>query len=168
MIKRTGNLTKAALLTALAAVLVCVSSWLPTGRLALPALAALPTAAAVIECGVGWAAGHYIAVCFLAFLLSPDKTMPLWYAFLFGHYALFKHWIEALSAAILRWILKLTVCYGCMGLLYILFSAAFAAVLPRIPVYWLVPVLGAVFIVYDIAFTRLIGLYMRRVHRTIQ
>lgn len=165
--KKPQKLTKAALLTALAATLVCAASWLPTARLALPALAALTTAAAVIECGVGWAAGHYIAVCLLALLLSPDKTMPLWYALLFGHYAIFKHWIEALSAMVLRCILKLAVCYGCMGLLYLLFSAAFLEALPRISIYWLVPVLGVVFILYDIAFSRLIGLYMRRVHRTI-
>lgn len=166
--KITGKLTKAALLTAISAIFVCAASWLPTGRLALPALAALITAAVLIECGTGWAAGHYAAVCILAFLLSPDKTVPLWYAFLFGHYAIFKHWIERLSSPILRWGLKLAVCCGCMALLYLLFSAAFAAALPKLPVYWLLPSLGVVFIVYDIAFSRLIGLYMRRVHRTVQ
>ena len=166
--KITGKLTKAALLTALSVVLVCAASWLPTGRIALPALAALITAAAVIESGTLWAWGHYAAVCVLAFLLSPDKTMPLWYAFLFGHYAIFKHWIERLSSPILQWGLKLVVCCGCMVLLYLLFSAAFAAALPKIPMYWLLPALGGVFIAYDIAFSRLIGLYMRRVHRTIQ
>ena len=155
-------------MTALAAALVCAASWLPAGRLALPAMAALTTAAAVIECGTGWAVGHYAAVCILAFLLSPDKTMPLWYAFLFGHYALFKHWIERLSSPILRWGLKLAVCFGCMALLYLLFSAAFAAALPPAPIYWIAPALGVVFILYDIAFSRLIGLYMKRVHRTIQ
>lgn len=155
-------------MTVLSVILVCAASWLPAGRLALPALAALTTAAAVIECGTGWAGGHYAASCVLVFLLSPDKTMPLWYAFLFGHYAIFKHWIERISVPILRWALKLTVCYAGMALLYLLFSAAFAAALPKIPLYWLAPVLGLVFIVYDIAFSRLIGLYMRRVHRTIQ
>lgn len=166
--KKTRKLTKTAILTAISSVLVCGASWLPTGRLVLPALASLITAAVVIECGIGWAGGHYAAVCILAFLLSPDKTMPLWYAFLFGYYAIFKHWIEGLSSAILRWVLKLTVCCGCMALMYFLFAAAFAAVLPKLPVYWLLPALGGVFILYDIAFSRLIGLYMRRVHRTIQ
>lgn len=166
--KKTGKLTKAALLTALSVILVCAASWLPTGRLALPALASLITAAVVIECGTGWAAGHYAAVCILALLLSPDKAMPLCYIFLFGHYAVFKHWIERVSVLMLQWGLKLLVCIGSMTLFYALFSAAFAAVLPQIPLYWFVPALGSVFILYDIAFSRLIGLYMRRVHRTIQ
>ncbi len=166
--KKTGKLTKSALLTALSVILVCCASWLPTGRLALPALAALVTAAVVIECGTGWAAGHYAAVCALALLLSSDKTMPLCYAFLFGHYAIFKHWIERVSALMLQWGLKLLVCYGCMSLLYALFSAAFAAVFPPIPLYWLASALGLVFVLYDIAFSGLIGLYLRRVHRTIQ
>lgn len=166
--KKTKKLTKAAILTAISVVLVCTASYLPSGRLALPALASLLTAAVVLECGTGWAGGHYAAVCILAFLLSPDKTMPLWYAFLFGHYAICKHWIEGLSSAFLRWGSKLTVCFGCMALLYFLFSAAFSAALPKLPVYWLLPALAGVFILYDIAFSRLIGLYMRRVHRTIQ
>ncbi len=133
----------------------------------MPALAALLTAAVLIECGVGWALGHYGAVVLLAGLLSPDKTMVLWYAFLFGHYGIFKHWIEGCRFAALRWALKLLLCCGCMALLYFLFSAAFTAGLPRLPWYYLVPGAGIVFIVYDIAFTRLIGLYLRRVHRTV-
>ncbi len=134
----------------------------------MPALAALITAAVVIECGTGWAAGHYAAVCILSLLLSADKAMPLYYVFLFGHYAIFKHWIERISVPMLRWGFKLLVCYGCMALLYALFSAAFAAVFPPIPLYWLATALGLVFVLYDIAFSGLIGLYLSRVHRTIQ
>ena len=52
-----------------------------------------------------------------------------------------------------------------MAALYFLFSAAFTGAMPEAPVYLLLPALALVFVVFDIAFTRLIGLYMRRVHR---
>ncbi|MBE6931999.1 MAG: hypothetical protein E7464_01280 [Ruminococcaceae bacterium] len=166
--KKTNKLTKSALLTALSVALVCAASWLPTGRLALPALAALITAAVVIECGTGWAAGHYAAVCILTLLLSADKTMPLCYAFLFGHYAIFKHWIERLSVPMLRWGLKVLVCFVCIILFAALFSESFFAALPQSSSVLFWQVLLLIFILYDIAFSRLIGLYMRRVHRTVQ
>ena len=52
--------------------------------------------------------------------------------------------------------------------LYLAFAAAFTGALPQIPPYFLLPALCAVFIAYDIAFSRLIGLYLRRIHRAVK
>ena len=162
---RTRKLTRAAVLTAMAAAFLYAGAWVPRGGIALAALACLIGAVALIECGLWWAVGHYLVTALLALLLSPDKTPALWYALVLGPYPVLKHLIERLSPAALRWALKLAVFCACMAALYFLFSAAFTGAMPRVPGYVLLPALAAVFIVFDIAFTRLIGLYLRRVHR---
>ncbi len=153
-------------MTAMSVGILYVSAWLPRGKLALAAAASLLVAAVLMECGTVWAIGHYIATFVLALLLLPDKLPVLWYGLVFGHYGIVKHYIERISQVALQWCFKLLVCYGAMAALYFLFSEMF--LLPSISGYLLIPALGIVFVFYDIAFTRLIGLYLRRVHRTIQ
>ena len=164
----TKKLTRAALMTALAAAILCLSAWIPRGGLALAALASLAGAAVLIECGPGWAVGHYAAAVILAMLLSPDKVPVLWYAFVFGPWPVLKHFIERLHSPVIRWIAKLAVFAVCAAALYLAFSAAFTGALPQIRWYILLPALCAVFAAYDIAFSRLIGLYMRRIHRAVR
>lgn len=161
----TQKLTRAGILTAMAVVFLYAGAWVPRGGIALAALACLAGAAVLIECGLWWAIGHFAVTALLALLLSPDKTPALWYALALGPWPVLKHLIERLPSAIARWALKLAVFCACMAALYFLFSAAFAASVPRMPVYVLLPALALVFVVFDIAFSRLIGLYLRRVHR---
>ena len=162
---RTQKLTRAGVLTAMAAVFLYAGAWVPRGGIALAALACLVGAVVLIECGLWWAVGHFAVTALLALLLSPDKTPALWYALVLGPWPVFKHLIERLDSPVFRWVLKLAVFCACMAALYFLFSAAFTGAMPRAPLYFLLPALALVFVVFDIAFTRLIGLYMRRVHR---
>ncbi len=163
--RRTRRLTRASLLTALAAAILLFGAWTPRGGLALAALAALAGAAVLIECGLGWAVGHFAAAAILGLLLCPDKTPALWYAFLFGPWPVLKHLIERLQSPVLRWTLKIAAFCALTAVLYLAFSAAFTAQLPRLPWYVLLACVCGVLIVYDIAFSRLIGLYMRTVHK---
>ena len=146
----TRKLTRAGILTAMAVALLYAEAWVPRGGIALAALACLVGAAVLIECGLWWALGHYLVTALLALLLSPDKTPALWYALVLGPWPVLKHVIERLESPVARWALKL---------------AAFTGAMPEAPVYFLLPALALVFIAFDIAFTRLIGLYVRRVHR---
>lgn len=161
----TKKLTRAAILAALAATLVCAGAWAPRGALALAAMASLMGAATLIECGPGWAIGQFFVTAALGLLLAPDKTPALWYALALGPWPVIRHFIERLRGRVLRWALKLAVFLACMACLYFLFSAAFAGATPQLPWYVLLPGLCAVFILYDIAFSRLTGLYLRRIHR---
>lgn len=165
--KNVNRLTKAALLSALSAICLIAGGWLPRGALALAAAAGLFVAVSLIECGLPWAVGTYAASLLLGFLLCADKLLPLWFGFLFGPYPIFKHFIERAPGAVLRWLGKLLVFFACAGVFYALFSAAFVSALPSLPWYVLAPALGIVFILYDIGFSRLIGLYMRRVRRAV-
>ena len=87
---------------------------------------------------------------------------------MFGPWPVLKHLIERLRHPALRWGVKLAVFAACAAALYLAFAAAFTGALPQIPPYFLLPALCAVFIAYDIAFSRLIGLYLRRIHRAVE
>ena len=165
--KNVNRLTKAAILTALSTICLIAGGWMPRGALALAAIASLFVAVSLIECSWLWAVGTYAASLLLGLLLCADKVLPLWFGFLLGPYPIFKHFIERAPKAVIRWIGKLLVFFACTGVFYALFSAAFVSALPALPWYVIVPALGIVFILYDIGFSRLIGLYMRRVRRAV-
>ena len=165
--KKTKRLTAAAMLTALGTALVCGAAFVPRGALALVALAGLLPAAVVIECGLGWSVLHYLAVGLLSLLLAPDKLLALWYVFVFGHYGIFKSLIERLRQRWLQALCKLAVFGGAMGLFYALFSGAFTAFLPSLGAGVLAAVLLAAFVLYDFAFSCLIGVYLKRIHRAV-
>ncbi len=162
--KKVNRLTKAAMLTALSAICLCAGGWIPRGALALAAIASLFVAVSLIECGWLWAVGTYIASLLLGLLLCADKVLPLWFGFLLGPYPIFKHFIERLPKTMLRWMGKLLAFFVCAGVFYALFSAAFVSALPKLPWYVRIPALSIVFILYDIGFSRLMGLYLRRIH----
>ncbi len=164
----TKKLTRAALMTALAAAMLLLGAWVPRGGLALAAAASLAGAAVLIECGPGWAIGHYIAAAVLGLLLSPDKIPALWYVFVFGPWPVLKHFIERLKHPALRRGIKIAALSACAAALYFAFSSAFTGAMPQLPWYVLVPSLGAVLCAYDIAFSRLTGLYLRRIHRAVR
>ena len=163
----TKKLTFSALIAALSLLCLAGSALLPRITLSLAALAGLFPAAAVIVCGYGWAAGASAAAAVLALLLLPDKTAGIWFACFFGHYPIWKALIERFQTRqgkpLYGWILKVLGFALCMVLLYFLFRSFFAAAIPYDftaspagPVI-LAVVLVAAFVVYDIAFSILIG-----------
>ena len=163
----TKKLTFSALVTALCVLCLAGSALLPRITLSLAALAGLFPAAVVIVCGCGWAAGASAAAALLALLLLPDKTAGIWFACFFGHYPIWKALIERYQTeqhkVWLGWLLKLLGFAACMALLYFAFTAFFAAGIPfdmyesRYGRYVLMIVLPIAFVVYDIAFSILIG-----------
>lgn len=107
--KRVNRLALAAMLAALSVVFLYLTSVLPTGGLALSALAGILASVTCLECGFFWAAAHYAVCCALALLLAPEKTYVLWYVFALGLYGILKLPIEGVKQKALQWILKLAV-----------------------------------------------------------
>jgi hypothetical protein len=170
---RTKKLTFSALIAALCVLCLAGSVLLPRITLSLAALAGLFPAAAVIVCGYGWAAGASAAAALLALLLLPDKTAGVWFACFFGHYPIWKALIEGFQTKTgktwLGWLLKLLGFAVCMAVLYVLFSGFFASGVPFAFTEYtagpalLVIALLAAFVVYDIAFSILIGWFRMRI-----
>ena len=165
----TKKLTFSALIAALSLLCLAGSALLPRITLSLAALAGLFPAAAVIVCGYGWAAGASAAAAVLALLLLPDKTAGIWFACFFGHYPIWKALIERFQTQKgkpwLGWTLKLLGFAACMAVLYYLFRGFFASAIPfdltASPTGLILAalVLLAAFVVYDIAFSILIGFF---------
>lgn len=170
---RTKKLTLSALVAALCVVCMAGSAILPRVTLSLAALAGVFPAVAVIVCGYGWAAGTSLAAALLALLLLPDKTAGVWFACFFGHYPLWKALIERmqtkLGKPVLGWTLKLIGFAACMALLYFAFKSLFTAAVPydysqnAVGPVVLVGALLAAFVIYDIAFSILIGFFRIRI-----
>ena len=166
----TRRLAFSAVLTALSVALLYLAAVIPSGRIGVTAIAALLPAAAVLSCGIGWSLGVYAATGILALLLLPTKGPAVAYLLVLGHYPVMKSLIERVKNVPLEWILKLALFYALLCAFYFGFKALFLDLVSFQE--QLVPVLfvgcGVVFVLYDIAFTRLISLYVRRFSRYIK
>ena len=167
---KTKKLALCAMLTAVSVVLLYGASIAPTMKLAVTAIAGLLPAAAVITCGMGWSAGLWIAVSVLSLLLCPQKDTVVAYLLVFGHYPVLKSLIERLDKLAAEWLAKLGLFYVLLLGFYFGFKELFLQLIT--PPAELLAVFflgcGAAFVVYDIAFSRLIALFMRRVGKYIK
>lgn len=167
---RTKKLALSAVLTALSVLLLYMASLLPGAKLAVCAMAGLLPAAVVITCGLGWSTGVWIATAVLALLLCPQKEAALAYALMLGPYPMLKSLIERLDRLFLEWILKLAVFYALLSGIYFGFRAVFLQLIrlqtEQLAMFFLL--CGVAFAAYDIAFSRLIALFMRRVGKYIK
>lgn len=158
------------MLTAVSVAALYLAAILPSGRLGVTAAAALLPAAAVVSCGAGWALGVYAATGLLALLLLPAKGPAVAYLLVLGHYPVLKSLIERLRNLPLEWGLKLTLFYALLLAFYFGFRALFLE-LVTVPAQWTVLLFlgcGAAFVLYDLAFTRLIAQFVRRFGRYLK
>lgn len=141
----------------------------PSGRLGLTAAAGFFPVMAVLTAGP--AAGYLCwgAAGLLGLILIPDKGMALLYLVFLGLYPVVKGSIEALGRLPLEWALKL-LCFNAALTLCWFFLRAL--ILPEPPA-WLgesAPLVylagNAVFVLYDIGLSKVIGLLQRRLDQS--
>ena len=140
----------------------------PSGRTGITAAAGLFPVAAVLLAGraAGWLCWAVIAL--LGLLLLPNKAVSLMFALFLGLYPVAKSRLEQLRQRGLEWVLKLLLFNGAMLLTYFVLLRFTTAIDPQeftIAGVYLPGVVLAfgnvVFCVYDVALTRLVGLYLR-------
>ena len=164
--KQAVKITFCAVLAALSAVLM-LFSYLTTLTYAVPAMAGLLCMIPVIEIDRKWALGTYCTAAVLVFLMAEQESKWLYIAF-FGFYPIVKSWIEQIGKPLIEWLLKLVVFNACMLLIYGAFSVLFSISLEDFAVLgkygaWIFLAMGnAVFVLYDVAVTRMAMLYIRR------
>lgn len=159
-----------AILGALSLVLVYLGSIAPSGNWGIVAVAGLLPAAAVISVGLSSGFLCWLGVSILAFLLVPDKFCALMYAVLFGLYPMLKSLIEKLRRRPLEYVLKLVFFNAAFTVLYLTMRGALLASLPSaLSAVWLLYLAGnIVFLLYDFGFSKLIALYVARIHRAVR
>ena len=162
-IKGTRALTVSAILCALGVILLALGALLQVLDITMAALASFLVIFAVIELGGKYPFLIYTVTALLAMLLVPYKTAPLMYLCFAGYYPLLKAALEGHLPKIWAWVLKLLAFNAALALTVFLAVKIFAAfTVPAVWYYYLLPVCSAVFVLYDIALTRVITAYLLR------
>ena len=163
------KLAFSAVTAALSLVLLLLGCLLPSGKLALAALAACLGAAVVLSCSRRWALLCWVAVSILSMLLLPQKRVAVLYLLL-GHYPVVKSLLEGLRSRVLEWILKIFVFYALLFGLYFglreLFAELFTPPFGILALFFVAA--GAAFVAFDLAFSQLIVLYEQRILKHIK
>lgn len=169
--KNTSKITFSAIMSALAVVIMLIS-YFPYLTYAIPAIAGLCVMVVLIETNYKWAVFSYISSAVLVFMFAEMESKFL-YLFLFGYYPILKSLIEKINKQIFEWIIKIIIFNTSILLVYGVFSKLFAlslddfGALREYGVAILLILSNIVFIVYDIAVSRMSMVYLNMLHPKI-
>lgn len=170
--KKTAKITLCAMMAALSAVVMLVS-YFPYLTYAIPAFAGLFVMVVVIEINRKWAVLTYIASAIIVFLLAETESKLMYIMFL-GYYPILKSALEVMHKPVFEWIIKIIVFNAAVVAVYVVFSQMFGITLDDIDILGrygaviLLAVGNAVFVVYDIAVSRMAMVYMYVLHPKIK
>ena len=149
-----------AVLTALGVVVLSLGTLFEVLDLSAAALAGMLTVVVVIEVGGFWPWLVWAATGLITLLL-PLKTAAVFYLIFAGYYPILKEKIERLRSQLLQWAVKLFMMNA--ALTAVILVTKYLLMLPddTLEMTWLLYLLGNVaFVLFDIALTRLITLYI--------
>ncbi len=156
-----------AIFAAFSVICLYLAAVLPTGQLGFLGVSSLFEIAAVCEYGVTGGILVLVVTAVLGFVIVPDKTAALLYLCFFGWYPLVKLFAEKLKPA-LSWVVKL-ITYN-IAVSVCLFALKFTFISYEIgTAYYIIcyALANVVYIVFDIAVSRAIMVYMSRIYPII-
>ena len=177
--QKTKKMTVSAMLSALGVALLLISGLIETLDLSMAALASFFCIFAVIELGGSYPWLIFAVTGVLSLIIMPQNTGGWFYILFFGYYPILKEKIERMKMPI-AWAIKLVIVNVAMIICIILASFIFyggnmisaiiglfgAENFGKYAVIIVYLLLNVVFVVYDVALTRLISYYMFRLrHR---
>lgn len=163
----TSRLALAGIFTALAVVFLLLTAS-PPATVGLAALAGVCGIPVVVEGGRKAGLLHVAAVALLSWLIVPTVEGKMMYTAFFGWYTIFKGFIESKNQSrVVEWSAKI----GAFAAAVTAYGAVWVFLLdmplPDGVAGWVYPVAAvvmlAVFVVYDIGLTRLIGTYLAHI-----
>ena len=157
------------MLAALGVVLLYLGSLIEIMDISMAVFASLLCVVAVIEYGGSWPWLIYGVTSVLALLLLPNKTPAAFYTLFFGFYPIIKEKLEKLPRVI-SWVLKelvFNIALAAMALASILLFFTENNTLLSQPILLaaIFVLAEAVFVLYDIAMTRLITFYLVKLRK---
>lgn len=159
----TKKLTVCAMLSALGVVLLIAGSFIEVLDISMAVVASLFCVIAVIEYGGSAPWLIYAVTAILSLLLLPQKTPAIFYSIFFGFYPILKERFEKKSK-MTSWIFKEIVFNICLVILaFVSLKMLTLGENALINVYTVsagIALAEAVFVLYDIALTRLITYYV--------
>lgn len=160
---KVKQLTVCAALSAIGVVLLSIGPLIDVLDASLAVLASILCIVAVIEYGKAapWLVFSVTAV--LSLVLMPQNSAAIMYLLFFGYYPILKEKLEKLSR-VLSWVLKELIFNAAMAVCIVVIKLLFlpTAEVSALTYVILVLICEAVFVLYDIALTRLITFYIYR------
>ena len=163
---RTRKVALSAMLCALGVVVLYLGSLVEVLDISMAVIASLFAVVAVIEYGGASPWAIYAVTGILSAVLLPNKLPAAMYILFFGFYPILKEKLERIKSKALSWALKEIVFNACLLLLMaisrwlmldpeglLVFEVVFFALA------------NVTFVLYDIALTRLISLYLFRLRK---
>ncbi len=159
----TRTLVIAAVVAALGVVTLTLGSIVQVLDLSVAVIASLFVVFAVIELKGKYPYLVYVVTALLAMLLLPIKTAPLVYLCFTGYYPIIKSKLERRRMPpVLRWVCKILVFNVALAVAVLVSVFILHISVPAVWCYWLLPLLTPIFVLYDVALTRLITFYLVR------
>ncbi len=155
------------------AVVIMLTSYFPYLTYAIPALAGLFMMVPLIECGVSWAFGTYIASSVIIFI-TGEVEAKLLYVLLLGYYPILKSLIEKINKQVIEWVLKLA-CFNFAAVTFYYVSTLLFAVpfddlgdFGKYGALIFLALCNVVFVIYDIGISRVASYYMISLHDKVK
>ncbi len=170
--KSNLKLTVSAVCAALATAFMMLG-YFPYLTYAVPAMAGLFVMVPLIEIDKKYAFFTYITSALLIFFFAEPESKML-YICLFGFYPIVKAAVERLNKAPLEWIIKILIFNACAVLDYYisvkLLGVGFddLGVIGEYGIYIFLILCNIVFVLYDIAISRVAAFYIARLHGKIK
>ena len=167
------QLTICAMLTALGVIFLGIGALLEVLDISMAVIASFCVIIAEIEYGKGAPWMVYAAISILSFLLVPNKLPAIFFALFFGFYPILKGKLEAKPKAVC-WLLKELIFNVSLALIMVIYLLLFfqGVSFAIIPLHWLIVIAVVlcelVFILYDIAITRIISFYVIRLRKRLK
>lgn len=156
--KKTLDLARGGLFTALGVLFIYLSSVIPTSRLYVLGIASCIIPLSILTTNLKTSFLIYISTSILSLLIAGFKGTVLMYIFLFGLYGFVKYYIEKLRNMPFEIILKLIYFNISIGILYYFYTAFFAGELRiNLPIYVALIAFQFVFIIFDYVLTLFIS-----------
>lgn len=164
---KVKSLTLSALISALSIVFMYVGSIIEVLDLTAAMLASMLCAFIVIEVGGAWPYLTYATVGVISVLMLPNKFVAAVYIIFSGNYPMIKRLCEK-CPTVVEWLLKLFVFNLEFTLIY--FATKYIFMIPDIGYSLSILtylICNAIFILYDIAMTKMISFYLLRLRKRL-
>ena len=166
--KRSFQIALGGIVCALGLVSLMLTGFIPFATYSLPCIAGFLLVVVVVECGAKWAWVCYTATALLSLMITPDREAAIMYVAFFGSYTMIKQQLERRLKLVTVWVCKLAIfnvavvaAYGIT--IYLLGMKELLQDMEGFGTFSLLFTLGlgnVVFILYDIAMTRILSLYL--------
>ena len=148
------------------AVAFMMLSYFPYLTYAIPAVAGLFIMAVVIELDLKWAFLSYTSSAVLTFLFAEPES-KLMYVFFLGYYPIVKALLERIRKPVIEWVIKVLSFNAAVLVVYLIFAKPMGidmsdfGTLGKYGEFVLLGLGNIVFVLYDIAVSRMATMYVK-------